>query len=101
MGRIWELVEELNASPVEGGAELAGPAAPWTAPALYEQLAHPPGPQGRLWLLLDTWAGMDEAAWPEANIKALYEDLMDIFRDHPEAETWYREWRKAHPEARW
>jgi len=63
--------------------------------------AYPPGPQGRLSLLLDTWAGMDEAVWPEANVKALYDDIMDIFRDHPDADTWFKAWRAAHPEARW
>jgi hypothetical protein len=44
---------------------------------------------------------MDEATWPEANVKALYEDIMDIFREYPAAETWFAEWRAAHPGARW
>ncbi len=53
-----------------------------------------------LWRLLDTWAGMDESAWLEANVKALYEDIMDIFGANPEAEVWFKEWREAHPEGR-
>jgi hypothetical protein len=61
---------------------------------------YPPGPRGRLWGLLDTWTSMDEAAWPEANVKAVFDDIMDIFRDHPEADAWYREWRGKNPEAR-
>ena len=100
MGRIWQLVEELNTSPVAAGAEPVGPAAPRTAPAPWDLLTHPPDPRERLTGCLDTWTGMDEAAWPEANVKALYEDIMDIFREYPEADAWYREWRKAHPEAR-
>ncbi len=49
---------------------------------------------------MDTWTGMDEAAWPEANVKALYEDIMDIFGEYQEADAWFREWRKAHPEGK-
>lgn len=60
-------------------------------------LAHP---RERLWSLLDTRAGMDEAAWSEAIVTAKYDDIMDIFRDYPAANTWFREWRQAHPEAR-
>lgn len=59
------------------------------------------GPRGRLWVLLSTWAGMDEAVWSEANVRALYDDIMDLFRDYREANAWFREWRAAHPEARW
>lgn len=58
------------------------------------------GPRSHLWEYLDAWAGMDEATWPEANVNALLEDILDVFRDHPQAEAWYREWRAAHPEAR-
>lgn len=62
---------------------------------------HTSDPRARLWSLLTAWAGMDEAAWPEANVNALREDIMDIFRDHPvEADGWYRAWRAAHPGAR-
>jgi hypothetical protein len=44
---------------------------------------------------------MDESLWPDANIKALYDDIMDIFRDHPvAAETWFKQWRDSHPKAR-
>lgn len=57
-------------------------------------------PRARLWSLLDTWGSMNEDAWPEANVKALYDDIMDVFRDHLEADAWFREWRAAHPEAR-
>ncbi len=46
---------------------------------------------------LDAWAGMDEAVWPEANVKALFEDIMDIFREHPAADGWYRAWRAGRP----
>lgn len=67
--------------------------------------ADPPGlttePRVRLLSYLDTWAGMDEAKWTEASVKALYDDIMDIFHDHPrEADGWFREWRAAHPTAR-
>ena len=91
----WTAIAEL-ARPV---ATVADPprATPRPDPAPWELLAHPADPRERLTAYLDAWAGMDEAAWPEANVKALYEDIMDIFRDHPEAEGWYRDWRAAHP----
>ncbi len=68
--------------------------------ATWELLAHPLGPRERLTAYLNAWANMDESAWLEANVRALYEDIMDIFREHPESEVWYREWRATHPEAR-
>ena len=71
-----------------------------TDPAPWNLLTHPPDPRERLTEYLNVWAGMNEAAWPEANVKALYEDIMDIFREYPEAEGWFRDWRKAHAEAR-
>jgi len=77
-----------------GSVAVAGPG-PWNL------LTHPPNPRERLTGYLDAWAGMDEAAWPEANVEALKEDIMDIFREHPEAEGWYQEWRAAHPKSRW
>ena len=69
-------------------------------PAPWDLLTHPPDPRQPLTKYLEAWAGMDEVAWPEANVKALYDDIMDIFRECPEAERWFREWRAAHPEAR-
>ena len=83
-------------------AELARPAA-LAEPrlrAMYDPLYHAPDPKARLWFLLDLWASMHEAEWSEANVNALYEDIMDLFRDHEEADAWFREWREAHPEAR-
>ena len=58
-------------------------------------------PRARLWTLLDLRAAQDDATEAEANIKALYEDIMDIFRDNPrDADGWFRDWRTAHPTAR-
>jgi hypothetical protein len=70
------------------------------APDPWELLSHSSDPHERLTRYLDAWAAMDEAAWPEANVKSLYDDIMDIFREYPEAVAWFREWRAAHPEAR-
>ncbi len=84
MGRLLDLVRDIEAETQ----------APW------DLLTHPPDPRERLTRYLDAWAAMDEAAWPEANVRALYEDIMDIFREYPEAETWFNEWRAAHQEAR-
>jgi hypothetical protein len=57
--------------------------------------------KAHLWRLLDIWAGMDEATWQGAAVKALYEDIMDVFEGHAkDADRWFREWREAHPEAR-
>lgn len=71
------------------------------APAALDFPGQTLDPRARLWRLLNTWAAMDEAAWTKANVKALYDDIMDLFREYREAEGWYREWRAAHPEARW
>jgi hypothetical protein len=71
-----------------------------TGPAPWDLLTQPAEPRDRLTLYLNAWAGMDEAAWPEANVRALYDDIMDIFRDHPEADAWFAEWRAGQPEAR-
>ncbi len=62
--------------------------------------ADPEAARAYLWRLLDLWNGMDEATWPEANVKAIYDDVLDLFREHPEANAWFRAWRAAHPEAR-
>ncbi len=80
-------------------AELARPVVV-AAPAPWELIAHPADPRARLIGYLEAWASMDEAVWREANIRALYDDIMDIFREYPEAETWFNEWRAAHQEAR-
>jgi len=69
-------------------------------PAPRGLLTHPEDPRERLTEYLDAWAGMDEAAWPEANVKALFDDIMDIFREHSEAGTWFEQWRAGHPEAK-
>lgn len=71
-----------------------------TDPAPWELPTHPADPRERLTGYLDAWASMDESAWPEANVLALKEDIMDIFREYPEADAWYREWREKHPEGR-
>lgn len=68
--------------------------------ATWELLAHPLDPRERLTACLNAWAGMDEDLWPEANVRALYEDIMDIFLQYQEAESWYREWKQANPEAK-
>jgi len=66
----------------------------------------PEAAKAHLWRLLDLWAGMDESqtttavtsgqpvpVWTEANVKALYEDIMDVFSATPEANGWLQEWR--------
>ncbi len=61
----------------------------------------PDGPRAYLSRLLNNWADMDETTWPEANIKALYDDIMDIFSAFPkDADRWFREWRERHPGAK-
>ena len=85
-----------------GTVALADPpkATPRPDPAPWERLTHLEDPRERLVSYLDTWADLDESAWPEVNVKALYEDIMDIFREYPEAEGWFQEWRQAHPVGR-
>jgi hypothetical protein len=43
---------------------------------------------------------MNGTAWFQEAVDRLKNDIMDIFDGHPEAEVWFKEWRKAHPEAR-
>ncbi len=40
---------------------------------------------------------MDEVAWRQDHIDMIKNMILDIFREHPEAESWYREWRATHP----
>jgi hypothetical protein len=72
-----------------------------TAGTSGDTLSHPPDPKARLWILLDTWTGVDEAAWTPEAVDRLKDEILDIFKAHPEAERWFREWRAAHPAARW
>jgi hypothetical protein len=65
----------------------------WKTPA-------PPDPETRLSSLLTTWFSMNGTAWFQEAVDRLKNDIMDIFDGHPEAEVWFKEWRKAHPEAR-
>ncbi len=61
----------------------------------------PSDPKARLWRLLDIRAGQDDATETEANVKAVHEDIMDLFREHSrEAAGWFSAWRTAHPAAR-
>ncbi len=92
MGRLLELAMELETD--------LGRRAAMGDVVTGAILDRPSGAEARLRSLLDTWASMDESAWPEANVKALHEEIMDIFRDHPEANSWFRAWRAAHPAAR-
>ena len=62
---------------------------------LWDVLTPTKDPRERLASYLDALADLDETAWPEANVRALHEDIMDIFREHPEAGRWLREWRVA------
>lgn len=55
-----------------------------------------PDPRARLSALLHTWTNMNEGTSPEANVRDLYVDIMEIFRDHPEAEAWFGDWRATH-----
>lgn len=58
-------------------------------------------PGGALWWHLDTWAGMNEAEWSREEVNALYNAILAFWTDYPsEAESWWREWRAAHPGAR-
>jgi hypothetical protein len=43
---------------------------------------------------------MDEDQWTQEAVAGLKDQILDLFRDHPEAEAWYREWRAGHPKAR-
>lgn len=93
MKSLFTLKREAGDMPADGSPGTAGPA-PW------ELLAHPLDPRERLTAYLNAWADMDESVWQEANVIALYEDIMDLFKSHSEAEVWFRDWRKTHPGSR-
>ncbi len=57
-------------------------------------------PKTRLWILLDSWSGMDEATWHMEAVDQIKNGILDLFKAHPEADTWFREWRAANPERR-
>ncbi len=62
---------------------------------------HSEDPEARLWSLLTTWAGMNEAEWEQDSVDRLKDEILDVFKARPdEAERWYREWRAAHREGR-
>ena len=61
---------------------------------------NPDAVRAYLWRLLDLRSEMNETSQTEANVTALYNDIMDVFRDHPEADAWFNAWRAAHPAAR-
>ncbi len=95
LAKVYERLEQRQAAEA-----IIARATPRSTPAPWELLTHSPDPRERLIEYLDAWASMDEAVWPEANARTLYEDIMDIFWKHPEADGWFRDWRAAHPEAR-
>lgn len=92
MGQIWDAVLEYDRQVAAAKQEHTGIA---TQLDLLGRLT----PRERLTRYLDTWVGMSEATWSEANVKALYEDILDVFKDHPDADTWFRAWRADHPTA--
>jgi len=86
MGRLLDLVEALEARRAPVDTMMADLQA---------------GPQDRLVKMLNDWSTMDESAWSEANVQALYRDIADLFKAHPvEAGGWYQAWRREHPGAR-
>lgn len=92
-GPIWEAIEAQAR-----GITLASPLALGVDPLLADIAT---APAVRLARLLDTWSTMDESAWTDASVQALYGDIMDVFKAHPrEANGWYRTWRKKYSAAR-
>ncbi len=59
-----------------------------------------PDPKARLWHVLSEWASLEEAKVTPEEVDRLKAEIMDLFRDCPEAENWHREWREMHPGAR-
>jgi len=46
------------------------------------------------------FTGQRVPIWTEANVRALHEDILDIFAEHADGNGWFRVWRAAHPTAR-
>jgi hypothetical protein len=59
-----------------------------------------PDPKDRLRHLLDTWASVVDAPIPQEAVDRLKNEIMNIFHAYPEAESWFKEWRARHPDAR-
>ncbi len=53
-----------------------------------------------LWALLDLWATLDKTVWTAAEVMMLKNQIIAFWSERSEAETWWREWRAAHPDAR-
>ena len=91
MGRLWELVEDLDMPSPEASPQDRG--------MPHETMRSDPKKQ--LAALLTAWASMDESQWTPEAVDRLKNDILDVFRDHPDqADGWYRAWRRLHPEAR-
>ena len=53
-------------------------------------------PETRLCNLLIMLNAAHEPHWPKANVNALYDDVFDIFQNHPvEANLWFRRWART------
>ncbi len=43
---------------------------------------------------------MDEEAWTQEAMDRLKDEILDVFKAHPEADAWFKEWQAVHPEAK-
>ena len=86
----------LNRAEPRGAVALADP----PAPGICDLACHTSDHLERLWSLLDQWAGMDEVTWHPEAVDRLKDDILDVFKAHPEADAWFRDWREKHPAAR-
>ena len=68
----------------------------WTGPR-----STPEEARAILSLLLDTWTSLEETRWTEAEVAALKNQILDFWTVWGDrAETWFKAWRAARPEAR-
>ena len=70
------------------------------ARAWTETRSTPEGARAMLHTLLDVWGGLSGGCWTPAEVRVLYEQIITFWSEWPAAESWWEEWRAAHPEAR-
>ena len=87
-------------NPEGGSPSPKEPVTPVTAGTGRDRLTVPPVARTALWRLLDRWARLETAAGSEANVKALYDAILDVFAAYPEAGLWYQAWREQNPDAK-
>jgi hypothetical protein len=106
MGRLWELVENLDAA-APTPAPTGGDPRTETLDTFGQIIGagqvtdSPTDLEARLSELLDTWVTMNEDLWTQEAVDEMKDSIMDVFAEHPrEAPGWFAAWRARNPTAK-